>query len=64
MKTYRIIIEETLSDEFEIEADSEEDAIDKAINEYNEGNFVVGSNVTFRQISIVEDDGFKEWIEF
>ena len=64
MKTYRVIIEETLSDEFEIEADSEEDAIDKAINEYNEGNFVVGTNVTFRQISIVEDDDFKEWIEF
>ena len=60
MKTYRVIIEETLSDEFEIEADSEEDAIDKAINEY----FVVGTNVTFRQISIVEDDDFKEWIEF
>ena len=64
MKTYRVIIEETLSDEFEIEADSEEDAIDKAINEYNEGNFVVGTNVTFRKISIVEDDDFKEWIEF
>lgn len=64
MKTYRVIIEETLSDEFEIEADSEEDAIDKAINEYNEGNFVVGTNVTFRQIAIVTDDDIKEWIEF
>lgn len=64
MKTYRVVIEETVSDEFEIEADSEEDAIDRAISEYNEGNFVVGPNVTFRQISIVEDDEFKNWIEF
>lgn len=64
MKTYRVIIEETVSDEFEIEADSENDAIDRAISEYKEGNFVVGPNVTFRQISIVEDDDFKEWITF
>ena len=64
MKTYRVIIEETLDDEFEIEADSEEDALNKAINEYNEGNFIVGPNVTFRQISIVEDTEFKNWIEF
>lgn len=64
MKTYRVVIEETVSDEFEIEAYSEDDAIDKAIKEYNKGNFIVGPNVTFRQISIVEDDDFKEWIEF
>ena len=64
MKTYRVVIEETVSDEFEIEAYSEDDAIDKAIHEYNEGNFVIGPNVTFRQISIVEDNEFKEWITF
>ena len=65
MKKYHVVIEETVSDEFEIEADSEKDAIDKAINEYNEGNFIVGPNVTFRQIAVLgEDDEINDWIEF
>lgn len=66
MKKYRVVIEETISEEFEIEATSEEEAISGAIQEYNAGNFVVGSdNVEHRQISAVGEDGeLTDWIVF
>ncbi len=66
MKKYRIVIEETISEEFEIEATSEQEAIAKAINEYEEGNFVLSSgNVEYRQMAVIgEDDEIKDWIEF
>jgi len=66
MKKYRIVIEETISEEFEIQATSEEEAISKAINEYHEGNFVLSpGNVEYRQIAVIgEDDEIKDWIEF
>ena len=63
---YRVVIEETISEEFEIEATSEEDATSKAIQEYNAGNFVVGSdNVESRQSSVIGKDGeLRDWIMF
>lgn len=63
---YRVVIEETISEEFEMEAISEEDAVSKAIQEYKKGNFVVYSdNVECRQISIIGKDGEpKDWIMF
>lgn len=66
MKKYHVIIEETISETFEIEAASQEDAVSAAIREYNAGNFVVGSdNVEHRQISVVDDDGeLTDWVEF
>lgn len=66
MKKYRIVIEETISEEFEIEATSEQEAIAKAINEYEEGNFVLSpGNVEYRQMAVIgEDDEIKDWIEF
>ncbi len=66
MKKYRIVIEETISEEFEIQATSEEEAISKAINECHEGNFVLSpGNVEYRQIAVIgEDDEIKDWIEF
>ena len=66
MKKYRVVIEETISEEFEIEATSEKDAVARAIQEYNAGNFVVDSdNVEHRQISVVDDEGeFTNWIAF
>lgn len=66
MKKYRVVIEETISEEFEIEADSEEGAVTGVIQEYNAGNFVVGSdNVQSRQISVVGEDGeLTDWITF
>lgn len=67
MKKYHVIIEETVSETFEIEAASQEDAVSAAIREYNAGNFVVDSdNVEHRQISVIGDDGelSTEWVEF
>ena len=66
MRKYRVVIEETVSEEFEIEANSEEEAVSKAIQEYKSGNFVVGSdNVERRQISVVDKDGeLTNWITF
>ena len=66
MKKYRVVIEEIVSETFEVEAASQEDAVSAAIQEYHAGNFVVGSdNVEHRQISVIGDDGeISEWIEF
>lgn len=66
MKEYLVIIEETISETFEIEATSEEDAVSRAIEEYNAGSFVVGpDNVEHRQISVIGDNGeLTDWIEF
>lgn len=66
MRKYRVVIEKTVSEEFEIEANSEEDAVSGAIQEYEAGNFVVGSdNVECRRISVVDKDGeFTDWIIF
>ena len=66
MRKYRVVIEETVSEEFEIEANSEEDAVSRAIQEYEAGNFVVGSdNVECRRISVVDKDGeLTDWIMF
>lgn len=66
MRKFHVVIEETISETFEIEATSEEDAVSKAIREYKAGNFVVGSdNVEHKQISVVGKDGeFTNWITF
>ncbi len=41
MKTYKIVIEELLSDTFEVVANSEEEAIDIAREKYNACEFVL-----------------------
>ena len=66
MRKYHVVIEETISEEFEIEANSEEDAVSNAIQEYKAGNFIVGpDNVECRQISLVDEDGeLTNWITF
>ena len=66
MRKYRVIIEETVSEAFDIEATSEEDAISGAIQEYDAGNFVVGSdNVECRRISVVGENGeLTDWTTF
>lgn len=66
MRKYRVVIEETISETFEVEATSEEEAVSEAIQEYNAGNFVVGSdNVEYRQISVLDENGeFTDWISF
>lgn len=39
MKTYKIKMKETLIDEFEIEASSKQEALDIAIEKYNDKDF-------------------------
>ena len=61
MKKFCVTIEEIISDEFEIEAESKEDAISKAIEKYKSGEFVLEpGNLESKKISIEND----EWIEF
>ncbi|MBO6305197.1 MAG: hypothetical protein J6M62_09010 [Selenomonadaceae bacterium] len=63
---YKIIVEEVISDEFNIEADSEKEAINKAIKMYKLGDIVIApGNLEHKQLAIVKSDSHKlEWIEF
>jgi hypothetical protein len=58
---FNITIEETVVKTIEIEADNEEQAIDKAIEDYNNGNIGLSSEeVQFKQLST----DCVDWIEF
>ena len=60
-KIYRVVIEEIISDEFEIEAETKEDAISKAISKYKSGEIILEpGNLESKKISVEND----EWIEF
>ena len=65
MKTYRVIIEETISEEFELEAESEKEAISKAMDAYKSGEFILEpGNFEYAQLKVIdEDDKCSEWIE-
>ena len=65
MKKYRVIIEETVSEEFELEADSEKDAISKAVDAYKNGEFVLESgNFEYAQLKVTdENEKCSDWIE-
>lgn len=65
MKTYRVIIEETISKEFELDAENADCAVYKAIELYKDGEFVLDSeNVTNRQIALIDDnEEIGDWIE-
>ena len=65
MKKYHVLIEETISEEFELDAVSEEDAIFKAIDAYKSGKFVLNpGNIEHRQICINDYSECVKWIEF
>lgn len=62
MKEYKIIIKETVVEEFEIEANSKEEAIKLGISEYYNGNFVLEpGEVIDRQISLSDDSNWEEF---
>ncbi len=64
---YKVTIEETVSDEFEIEADSEEEDFEKASKEYDEGKIVLEpGKLISKQISITDEKGnpLIDWVEF
>lgn len=63
---YKIVIEETISKEFEVEAEDAEGALQTAQDKYNSGEFVIDTcNVNSRQMAVMEPDNeqteFKEF---
>lgn len=66
MKKYTIAIEETVVEEFEVEANDAEDALCIAEEKYHKGEFVVTpGEVQSKQLAIVSPSGeCSEWIEF
>lgn len=66
MKTYNVTIEEHISETFEVEADSLEEAMEIAEKQYYNCEFIIGPNVTARlmQGQDRETDKCTEWIQF
>lgn len=64
-KKYRVLIEETISEEFEIEATSKENAISETIKLYKIGELVLcPENIEHRQLSVIDDSECSKWVEF
>ena len=67
MKTFKIHIEETLSDTFTIEAETIEDAMELAEEKYFEGEFVIPPQSPTCKMMMAECDEngeTTEWVEF
>lgn len=65
MSLYKIVIEETIAQEFEIEAENEREALLLAKKKYNKGDFVLDhGEVQHKQVAVATDKGFSEWFEF
>ncbi|MCD8376438.1 MAG: DpnD/PcfM family protein [Oscillospiraceae bacterium] len=64
--TYEVLIEELVSQEFEVEAESADEARQIAEDKYYKGEFVVGSgNVSYREIGVKGSDGcYRGFREF
>lgn len=63
---YEIVVEEVVSDVFGIDADSEEEAISKAIDMYKSGNLVLApGNLEHKQVAISKPTYDElDWISF
>ncbi len=66
MKEFTVVIEETVVQEFNVMANSAEDAVMLAEKKYKDREFVLESGeVQFRQMSVASPSGeLTEWIEF
>ncbi len=65
MSKFKIVIEETIVQEFEIEAKNEQDALVLAQQKYDECELVLDqADVQHKQIAVVTDKGCSEWVEF
>ena len=66
MKKYRIAIEETCVQEFEVEAEDSALALELAERKYKNGEFVLEpGEPQFRQLAVVSpSDESTEWVEF
>ena len=63
---YKVCIEEMISEEFEIEADSVQNAMSLAEQKYSSGELVLApGNLVAKQMAIVEPkESVTEWSEF
>ena len=66
MKKYTIAIEETIVDEFEIEANDFNEAMNIAEEKYRKGEFVLSPReVQFKQMAVISPSCERtEWNEF
>ena len=66
MEKFRIAIEETVVDEFDIYANDAEEAMHIAGEKYRKGEIILApGECQFRQMSIVRPDNeVTEWVEF
>lgn len=66
MKKYVVAIEETVVQTFEVEANSQEEALRKVKTGYKNGNYVLESaEVQAKKMSVLNSDNeFDKWIEF
>lgn len=66
MKSFVIAIEETISQQFEVAAETAEEAIKTAEKLYNAGTFVLdNAELCAKQLAVVTpDDATTEWCEF
>ena len=63
MNVFKFIIEEVVSEEFSIKAESKEEAIKKAIGGYKTGQFMLcPGNLEQCNLSIIEDGQVNNWI--
>ena len=66
-KKFVITIEEMITEDFEVFAETEEEAEEIAVDKYNSGEFVLEpGNLVAKQILIhnVTDNKYTDWIEF
>lgn len=66
MNKYSIVIEETVSGTFEIQAPDADTAMEIAKKQYSEGTLVLSpGEVQFKQMSVLNHEkGVAEWHEF
>lgn len=66
MKKYVIAIEEMISDNFEVEAETAEEAMELAEYRYRTGEYALApGNLVAKQIAIISpNNAITEWTEF
>lgn len=64
-KQYNITIEEVISDDFVVYADSREEALQIAKRKYSEGEFVLApGNLLSKKMGILSETNDMEWTDF
>lgn len=66
-KLFKIVIEETVSDEFEVYADNLDDAVQIAKSNYSKGKFVLSpGNISNKKLAVIDMDNNSEyeWSDF